>query len=110
MSCWLEGRIIPCITGSILQKGGTLPMEVKLLKVIERYQVLMLALRGPALAFTSFLYKDEITKRVIAAHIPSIIQKTSQPVKASNPTAQLWTAGIGCNVTEGGGGGGNTGI
>jgi len=49
----------------------------------------LLASTGPALAFTSFLYKDESTKRVIDAHIPSTIQKTSQPVKASNPTVQF---------------------
>jgi len=49
----------------------------------------LLASAGPALAFTPFLYKDESIKRAIAAHIPSTMQNISQPVKASNATAQF---------------------
>jgi len=49
----------------------------------------MLASAVLALAFTPFLYKDEITMRAIAAHITSTMQNTSQLVRASNATAQF---------------------
>jgi hypothetical protein len=41
----------------------------------------LLASAGPALAFTSFPLKEEITKRAIAVNIPTTIQNTSQPVQ-----------------------------